>query len=226
MNKIIGLIAFTVTFPFILLSSLIIFFHDFKNPFHIKYRVGINGSLFKLYKLRTMRIDFRLTQYKTTSVNDKRIFRIAKYFRKFKIDEFPQFLNVIKGDMEIVGPRPNIIDLVNEYKNEEFILLSQKPGITDISSIILFDLNKLVSEANNPDDYYKNHLRPLKFKMGEFYINNKSFSLNFKIFISTIVSLISLRYGQLILFFLIGTKNSNVLKNILNDEKNNILRSS
>ena len=173
-----------------------------------------------------MKIDNNLKQFTTTSMNDKRLFWVSKYFRKYKVDEFPQFLNLIKGDINLVGPRPNIIELIDEYNYEEFFLLTIKPGITDISSIILFDLNKLVSKSNNPDYFYKKNIRPLKFKMGKFYIKNSSINIDFKIILSTFFSIINSRIGKNVLFFFLSIHQKNYLKSLIDNDKNNILRSS
>ena len=190
-TKLIGLISFLIFSPIILFSALIVFLHDFKNPFYLHKRVGLNGYYFTLYKIRSMRINSGLKNYTTTSVNDQRLFWFGKFLRKYKIDEFPQFLNLFFGDMNVIGPRPNIIELVKEYSNSEFSLLDVKPGITDISSVILSDLNSLVSTAKNPDLYYKKNIRPKKFKMSKFYINNRSLSLDVIIFFCTIIGIIN-----------------------------------
>jgi lipopolysaccharide/colanic/teichoic acid biosynthesis glycosyltransferase len=120
----------------------------------------------------------------------------VKLFRKFKIDELPQLLNVILGDLDIIGPRPNIIPLLNNYSNEEFKLLKIKPGLTDIASVMLSDLNEKLKDSKNPDLDYENNYRKKKNSYGLYYIKNSSVGLNFFIFIATIVVIINKNAGK------------------------------
>lgn len=195
-NRIIALIIFILALPVIILASLIIFFQDFKSPIYLQKRVGFNGNYFTLYKIRTMRINHTSPVFLATSMNDERLFKIGKLFRKFKIDELPQFLNVILGDLNIIGPRPNIIPLLNNYSNEEFKLLKIKPGLTDIASVMLSDLNEKLKDSKNPDVDYENNYRKKKNSYGLYYIKNSSAGLNFFIFIATIVVIINKNAGK------------------------------
>ena len=106
----------------------------------------------------------------STSEEDFRLTKIGKLIRKFKLDEFPQFYNVLVGNMSIVGPRPNVIREVNLYTEEENFLLSKNPGITDPSSIIFSDLSKILSNYNDPDIAYNQLVRPWKSRISIFYI--------------------------------------------------------
>ena len=109
----------------------------------------------------------------STSVNDKRITSIGKFIRKFKIDEILQLVNVIKGDMSLVGPRPQIPSEVELYSEYEKNLLSIKPGITDFSSIIFSDEGEILKDSLDPNQDYNKLIRPWKSKLGIFYINNR-----------------------------------------------------
>lgn len=198
-NKLVGFILFIFTFPIILLAMILIFFHDFKFPIYIQRRVGLNGDYFSLYKIRTMRLNFDSPNFLATSINDKRLFFIGKIFRKYKIDEFPQFLNVILGHINLVGPRPNIVPLINKYSLLEFNLLQIKPGITDIASIMLSDLNELLKNSLNPDLDYETKYRKLKNDFSLYYIKEKSFKLDLIILFSTLLLLINKNLGKKLL---------------------------
>jgi lipopolysaccharide/colanic/teichoic acid biosynthesis glycosyltransferase len=195
-NRIIALLIFVLAFPVILFASLIIFFQDFKSPIYLQKRVGFNGNYFILYKIRTMRINHNSPVFLATSMNDERLFKIGKLFRKFKVDELPQFLNVLIGDLNIIGPRPNIIPLLNNYSYEEFQLLKIKPGLTDIASVMLSDLNEKLKDSKNPDLDYENIYRKKKNSYGLYYIKNNSVGLNFFIFIATIIVIINKNAGK------------------------------
>ena len=127
----------------------------------------------------------------STSSDDPRITVTGNILRKFKIDELSQFYNVLIGDMNIVGPRPNVIDEVKLYNEEENFLLSVKPGITDFSSIIFSDLNSILKGSKNPNLDYNQLIRPWKSRMGIFYIKNKSFALDLSLIFLTFISIFS-----------------------------------
>ena len=127
----------------------------------------------------------------STSSNDKRITTIGKIIRKFKFDELSQLWNVLIGDMSLVGPRPNVITETKLYTKEENILLSVKPGITDFSSIVFNDEGEILSNSSNPDLDYNQLIRPWKSRLGIFYVNNKSFLLDIKLIIFTVLSIFS-----------------------------------
>ena len=132
--------------PLIIIFSLLIYFEDKSNPFYLGIRVGQNFELFKLYKLRSM-IVRKNVGFQSTSSNDDRILKIGKIIRRTKIDELPQILNVLLGNINFVGPRPNVQDEVKKYTNLERILLNYKPGITDFSSIIFSDEGDILKNS-------------------------------------------------------------------------------
>ena len=111
-------------------------------------RVGKNGKMFRIIKFRTMIPDSEKVGGPTTALNDYRITNIGVLLRKYKLDELPQLINVIKGEMSIVGPRPELLEYANRYKGEEKKILSVRPGITDYSSIKFSSLDELVGEID------------------------------------------------------------------------------
>ena len=122
----------------------------------------------------------------TIGAKDSRITKIGYYLRKYKIDEFPQLLNVLMGQMSIVGPRPEVNKYVKLYSNEQEQVLSVKPGLTDLASISYFEENKLLGKSNNPEETYISEVMPEKIKLSLEYINNQSFINDMKIILSTI----------------------------------------
>ena len=190
-NFVISIGIIILIFPIILISIILILVFDNHLPIYSGFRVGKNGDVFKMYKLKTMRNDKEFSNIVSTSSDDPRITIIGNILRKFKIDELSQFYNVLIGDMNIVGPRPNVIDEVRLYNEKEKFLLSVKPGITDFSSIIFSDLNLILKGSKNPNLDYNQLIRPWKSRMGIFYIKNKSIRLDLSLIFLTIVSIFS-----------------------------------
>ena len=188
-----SLFGITLISPILILSIFFIWINDFKNPFYIAKRVGKDFKEFKMVKLRSMTIDADKTGVDSTSANDKRITRIGKYVRKYKIDELSQLYNVLIGDMSLVGPRPNVIREVNLYTEEEKNLLSEKPGITDIASIVFSDEGEILKNEMDPDLAYNQLIRPGKNKLGLFYIKNNSIFLDICLIILTVLAIFNKR---------------------------------
>ncbi len=149
-------------------------------------RVGKNGKEFNIYKIRTMKNDSKITT-NVTARNDIRITKIGRFLRKSKIDELPQFINVLLGDMSVVGPRPDTPDFVNKLPNKDKFFLKMKPGITGLSSIFLIDEEKLLENANNPEEYNLKTIWPQKNSINKKYIDEWSILLDIKIIIKTMI---------------------------------------
>jgi len=135
-------------------------------------RVGQHGKLFYLIKFRTMKHDAR--GLSITSENDIRITNVGKFLRKWKLDELPQLINVIKGEMSFVGPRPEVPEYVQYYNQEQLKVLSVKSGITDIASINFRNESQLLVNSSNVQEHYINDILPIKLKLSLDYINHKS----------------------------------------------------
>jgi lipopolysaccharide/colanic/teichoic acid biosynthesis glycosyltransferase len=183
-----GLLIFS---PLLTLFALLIWFQDFKSPFYISNRVGKNEKIFKIIKLRSMIINADKTGVDSTSLNDERITRIGHFIRSYKLDELSQLWNVLKGDMSLVGPRPNVKRETDMYTPAEKELLSVKPGITDFASIVFADEGEILSNAKNPDISYNQLIRPGKSQLGLFYISHQSFLLDIVILALTAITLFS-----------------------------------
>lgn len=200
---IVSTIGIVICFPILLIFTLLIWFYDFHNPFYVANRVGKGHVTFKMIKFRSMNINADKSGVVSTSSNDSRLTPIGKFIRKHKIDEIIQLLNVLKGDMSLIGPRPNVWDEVHLYTNEEKMILTIKPGITDMSSIVFSDLNDILQEYEDLNLAYNQLVRPWKSRLGILYIENQSFLLDIKILLLTVLSLFSkkqsLKYLQVIL---------------------------
>ena len=186
--SLIGLLIFS---PLLTLFTLLIWLQDFKSPFYISNRVGKNEKIFKIIKLRSMVINADKKGIDSTSLNDERITRIGHFIRSYKLDELSQLWNVFKGDMSLVGPRPNVKRETDLYTSTERELLSVKPGITDFASIVFADEGEILSGVKDPDISYNQLIRPGKSELGLFYISNQSFLLDIFILILTIITIFS-----------------------------------
>jgi lipopolysaccharide/colanic/teichoic acid biosynthesis glycosyltransferase len=183
-----GLLIFS---PFLTLVIIIIWLQDFKSPFYISDRVGKNEKIFRIVKLRSMVAGADKTGVDSTASNDARITVVGHVIRSYKLDELSQLWNVLKGDMSLVGPRPNVQRETNLYTQKEKELLKVKPGITDFASIVFADEGQILSDKENPDLAYNQLIRPGKSELGLFYIQRQSLFLDTLIILVTLISIIS-----------------------------------
>lgn len=187
-TSIFGLLIFT---PALVPVIFLIWIQDFKSPFYIAERVGKNNRFFYMVKLRSMIINADLSGVDSTGSNDERITKIGHVIRNFKLDEVTQLWNVLRGDMSLVGPRPNVKAETDIYTNDEKKLLSVKPGITDISSIVFSDEGEILSDKKDPDLAYNQLIRPWKSRLGLIYIQNQSSILDLQLIFFTIIAIFS-----------------------------------
>jgi lipopolysaccharide/colanic/teichoic acid biosynthesis glycosyltransferase len=158
--------------PFGIIISLLIIFGSRGGIFYRQQRVGKDGVEFGLFKFRTMKPNSDKLGQLTVGMRDPRITKIGYFLRKTKMDEFPQFLNVIRGEMSIVGPRPEVREYVDLYTDTQRKILNIKPGITDYASLEYFDENRLLGEAENPRETYIHEIMPAKLLLNEKYLAN------------------------------------------------------
>lgn len=156
--------------PFLILSVLIVL--DSKGGvFYRQTRVGRNKVDFELLKFRTMFSNSDKAGLLTVGDHDKRITKLGYWLRKYKVDELPQLLNVLKGDMSFVGPRPEVNKYVELYDAQQQMVLSVKPGITDWASIAFSEENELLAKSDDPESFYINEIIPSKIIQNLKYIN-------------------------------------------------------
>jgi|GEM_PF-394892 len=153
-------------------------------------RVGYRKKDFNIIKFRTMYVNSQENNFLTVGDKDPRVTRVGFWLRKYKIDELPQLFNVLKGDMSIVGPRPEVKKYVSLYTPEQQRVLLIKPGITDWSSIEFRNLAELLATAEDPDLYYIDHILPVKLNKSLKYVDEHSLLIDFKIVIMTVKKVI------------------------------------
>ena len=159
---------------------------DSKGPvFYRQVRVGRNNKDFKLFKFRSMRVGADKQGLITVGGHDPRITRSGYFIRKYKLDEFPQLINVFIGDMSLVGPRPEVRKYVDMYTLEQLRVLSVRPGITDLASIRYRNENELLEQAENPDEYYEQVIMQDKLRINLEYVENHSFWNDIKLIFMT-----------------------------------------
>jgi len=164
---------------------------DSKGPvFYKQVRVGQNGIDFGLFKFRSMVVDADKKGLITVGGRDPRITRSGYFIRKYKLDELPQLINVLVGDMSLVGPRPEVRKYVDLYTDEQQKVLSVKPGITDYASIEYMDENEILGKSSDPEKTYIEEIMPEKIKYNMKYISNKSLFEYFKIILLTVLKIV------------------------------------
>ena len=154
-------------------------------------RVGINGDLFNIMKFRSMVVNAEKLGGPSTALNDKRLTPIGRWLRQYKLDELPQIINVLKGEMSFVGPRPQVRFYTDMYNDEEKVILSLRPGITDLSSLYFADMDSTLG-INDVDAYYLQYVEPVKNRFRLRYVREASFSLDIKILIETLLRIFKL----------------------------------
>jgi len=149
-DVIVSFCVLIVFFPIGLILALFISIESRGGVFYFQQRIGFKGNPFSLFKFRTMTKNADKSGKLTVGMKDARITRTGYFIRKYKLDEFPQFINVLIGQMSIVGPRPEVKEYVDLYNDEQRKILNVKPGITDYASIEYFNENELLGNSTDP----------------------------------------------------------------------------
>jgi lipopolysaccharide/colanic/teichoic acid biosynthesis glycosyltransferase len=189
---IIAFVALIILFPIFILISFIIKVTSDGEVFYRGTRAGKNNVDFKIYKFRTMVQDAENIGGYSTALDDFRLTKIGRFLRKYKLDELPQFINIIKGEMSLVGPRPQVIYYTNQYSGSLKSILSVKPGMTDLASLYFLDMDKVL-DSKNVDKKYATEIEPIKNLLRLKYVKEQSFLLDIRILIETIFSLIGIK---------------------------------
>jgi lipopolysaccharide/colanic/teichoic acid biosynthesis glycosyltransferase len=185
-----SIIILILFFPFGLILSLLIAIESPGGVFYRQERIGRYGVPFKLFKFRSMRKDADKSGKLTVGMRDARITRTGYFIRKFKLDEFPQFINVILGDMSIVGPRPEVKEYVDLYNEEQRKILNVRPGITDLASLEYFEENELLGKSENPQKTYIEEIMPAKIELNKRYLANPTLGNDLKIMWQTFMKIV------------------------------------
>jgi len=173
-------------FPILLIISILIIVDSKGGVFYTQKRVGKYGTDFNLLKFRTMKTGSDKKGLLTVGEKDNRITKIGVFLRKYKLDEFPQLINILKGQMSFVGPRPEVRKYVDLYSDEQKKVLEVKPGLTDYASVEYFDEDRLLGEASDPEQVYINEIMPAKLKLNLKYIEDQSLPAYLKVIFKTI----------------------------------------
>lgn len=178
---VVSAIGLALLSPLLLVVLLLVAMQDGHSPLYIAERVGLNAKPFRMVKIRSMVVHADRSGVESTSVADDRITTVGRFVRRWKLDELTQLWNVLKGDMSLVGPRPNTRREVSTYSSREMELLSVRPGVTDFSSIVFSDEGEILQGSANPDLDYRRFIRPWKGELGLLYLRSASVSLNLKL---------------------------------------------
>jgi lipopolysaccharide/colanic/teichoic acid biosynthesis glycosyltransferase len=186
-------IGLLVLSPLLVVLCALVWFQDRHSPFYIPNRVGRGGKPYRMIKLRSMVVRADASKVDSTANNDPRITMIGRVIRRCKFDEIPQLWNVVVGDMSLVGPRPNVSRETDLYTAEEKRLLSARPGITDISSIVFADEGSILEGRADPDLAYNQLIRPYKSRLGLLYVDNAGVILDVRLIFLTLRSALNRR---------------------------------
>ena len=183
-----GLLVLLPLFIFIIVRIKL----DSKGPiFYRGKRIGKFGKPFGIYKFRTMFADAdKMSGSPSAGDDDPRITKFGKTIRSYKLNELPQLINVLKGEMSFVGPRPEVEQYVRIYTEEEKAILNVRPGITDYASIKFHNEGEILSGSPDPDRTYEEEIRPEKLRLQLEYVRNHSLWVDFKILFKTLITLI------------------------------------
>jgi lipopolysaccharide/colanic/teichoic acid biosynthesis glycosyltransferase len=190
-DVLLSLIGLILASPILIPVMFLVWKQDRHSPFYVAERMGKNEKPFKMVKLRSMIKNADAQGIDSTSANDMRITPVGHFIRSYKLDELTQLWNVLKGDMSLVGPRPNVKRETDLYTSQEKILLSVKPGITDFASIVFSDEGEILADKTDPDIAYNQLIRPGKSKLGLFYIEHNNVLVDLLLIAFTALAIVS-----------------------------------
>lgn len=176
-----------ITFPLLLIIVLAIKLNSPGPAFYRGERIGKNGKIFRIFKFRTMVVDAEKLGGPSTAADDKRLLKIGPFLKKFQLDELPQLINVLKGEMSFVGPRPEVKMYVDMLSDEERkVILSVRPGMTDFASLWNFHESEILKGSKDPEKTYQEKIRPKKTELQLKYVKERNFWLDIKLIFKTI----------------------------------------
>jgi len=176
--------------PILIVVFILVWRQDGYSPFYLGERAARGGGSFRMVKIRSMVVNADKTGVESTGAADNRITGLGHFIRRWKLDETTQLWNVLKGEMSLVGPRPNTLREVEKYTAAERRLLSVRPGITDIASIVFSDEGDIIKDAADPDDAYDKLIRPWKSRLGILYAENSNVILDVELIWLTILAIL------------------------------------
>jgi lipopolysaccharide/colanic/teichoic acid biosynthesis glycosyltransferase len=171
LDIIVSILGLTVGSVVLLPTMLLVWLQDWHSPFYIAPRMARGGGTFRMVKLRSMRILADRTGVTSTAGDDPRVTAVGRFIRKFKLDEVTQLWNVLRGDMSLVGPRPQVEPDARLYTAVERGMLTVRPGITDLASIVFADEGEILKGSSDPDLRYNRLIRPWKSRLALLYVD-------------------------------------------------------
>ncbi len=179
--------------PVLVAVAIAIWLQDFHSPFYVAPRVARGWGTFRMVKFRSMVVNADRTGVNSTSGADRRITPVGRFVRKYKLDEIVQLWNVLKGDMSLVGPRPQVLTDASLYTEQEKRMLSVRPGITDPASIVFADEGDILHGSADSDLLYNQIIRPWKSRLALLYIDKRSFLIDVWLILLTAAAMVSRR---------------------------------
>ena len=178
-----------VLIPVFIIISIVIIFDTKGGVFYLQKRVGKNNRDFLLFKFRTMRVDSASDSLLTIGEDDSRITHSGAFLRRYKLDELPQLFNILKGDMSIVGPRPEVRKYVDMYNQRQKQVLTVRLGLTDYASLKYINESEVLAKYDNPEKAYVEVIMPEKLNLNLKYIKEKSFVTDLRIIFKTLAKI-------------------------------------
>jgi lipopolysaccharide/colanic/teichoic acid biosynthesis glycosyltransferase len=189
---VVSLVALVILFPFLLLIALLVAVGSPGGAFFKQERVGVGGRSFSMFKFRSMRPGASKDGLLSVGKRDPRVTGVGQFLRKTKLDELPQLINVLKGDMSLVGPRPEVPRYVAHYTTEQRRILSVRPGITDNAALDFINESEVLAQYDDPEKGYLEEIMPKKLDLYLEYIDNRSFFGDIWILVRTAARLVGL----------------------------------
>ncbi|RZV58128.1 MAG: sugar transferase [Candidatus Brocadia sp. BROELEC01] len=190
LDLVFSVIGLIVCLPLFVLIAFLIKCNSRGPVFFVQKRVGKGFRLFNLYKFRTMITDASQKGLQVTAVGDPRITKVGRFLRKTKIDELPQLINVFKGDMSLVGPRPEVPKYVEMFREDYQDILKIKPGITDYATIEFRNEEGVLEKFDDPEDGYIREVLPIKIKLYKKYLDDSGFFTDVKLIVLTLTKIV------------------------------------
>jgi lipopolysaccharide/colanic/teichoic acid biosynthesis glycosyltransferase len=187
----VSLIAIIFFCPLMLVLAALIKLGSPGPVFYRGERAGRGGAPFRILKFRSMIVDAERKGGFSTAIDDPRLTYIGRFLRRYKLDELPQFFNVLLGDMSLVGPRPQVLYYTSRYTGDEVLILTVTPGITDLASLYFVDMDAVLG-TGNVDARYQTVIEPVKNRLRIRYVREQSYLLDLRILVETAFKLIGL----------------------------------
>jgi lipopolysaccharide/colanic/teichoic acid biosynthesis glycosyltransferase len=191
LEAILASLVLAIAAPAIAVALIAVWLEDGRWPIYASERIGKGRRPFRMYKIRSMRWNAAASGADSTSDDDPRLTRVGRIVRRVKLDECLQLINVIRGEMRLVGPRPNVLRETTAYTEAELLILTVQPGITDIASIVFSDLGAILKGHSNADLAYSQLVRPRKSRLALFYVEKRSIKFDLQVLLITGVGLFS-----------------------------------